>query len=178
MLRTITIAALLASGAMLTGHARANTRDAAPQLFMLQVNRDTTPGSIIPAIVSAGRDQLASVCEYTPEAAVRIENPMTPGDYEDVPCSEILGGDEPTGEARAPLTSNPGNERIGEAQQHLTPLGPLLCGLAGLIATTGAGKRCTDWRGPNSQVCSVGTFAYGLAWVAARTAAASAFGIR
>ena len=65
MLRTITIAALLASGAMLTGHARATTDDAAPQLFMLRVNCDTTPGSIIPAIVSAGRDQLPGVIEFT-----------------------------------------------------------------------------------------------------------------
>ncbi len=134
------------------------------QRFAVQLPRDVTTESVLPAIVAAGHDELAAACAATPGASIRILNPLASGTFEDVSCASVLQG-EGTAETSAALSSEPAGERVGEDQQSLTPLGGLLCSLASLIATTAAANECKKWRGPNSQVCGVGGMYSGAAWV-------------
>ena len=134
------------------------------QSFVVQLPSDVTTESIIPAIVTAGHEELASACAVTPGASIRILNPLASGAFKDVSCASVLQG-KGTAETSAAPSGDPAGERIGEAQQPLTPVGGVLCGLASLIATTAAANECKKWRGPNSQVCGVGGFGSGLLWI-------------
>lgn len=169
MLRTITIAGVLACGAMLPvlAHADLAHADEAQGTFMLQLEDDTTPATVIEQIAAAGRDQLVVACESTPAATVRILNPLASGDYADLACSTVLDND--TWQTSAAPSNASGDGRIGEAQQRLTPVGPVLCGLLGIFEGAAMAKACSDWRGRNSQFCNVGSVYTSVAWLVACT---------
>ena len=133
--------------------------------FVVFVDSATTKESDIPAILASGRAELIAACESNSGASVRIYNPMASGDYVDVSCAAVLGDEEVTGQAAAALGRSPGEGATGEAPQRLTPLGPLLCGLTGLITSAAQDRVCRDWRGRNSQFCNVGTFGSGTFWL-------------
>lgn len=87
----------------------------ASQIFEVQFEPAAQAEEAIPAIVEAGRDKLASACSGTPDASIRIMNPLASGAFEDVPCATILGGGESAEQSSEALTR--GGERIGQAQQ-------------------------------------------------------------
>jgi hypothetical protein len=135
----------------------AEQASSAPQSFSVQLRGATTAETVIPALVAA--------CESTPGASVRVVNPLASGEFADVSCAAILGGAELAGESQQALTSGPSDGPIGEAQQSITPVAPIICGLAALIAATAGARACSDWRGPNSQFCNVGNFGTNAAWL-------------
>jgi hypothetical protein len=143
----------------------AEQASSAPQSFAVQLRDATTAETVIPALVAAAHDQLAAACESTPGASVRVVNPLASGDFADVSCAAILGGTELAGESQQALTSGPSDGPLGEAQQSITPVAPIICGLAALIAATAGARACSDWRGPNSQFCNVGNFGTNVAWL-------------
>ncbi len=145
----------------------AEQSSSAMRRFVVLVDSATTKESVIPAILAAGRAELTAACESNSGAAVRIYNPMASGEYVDVSCAAVLGGEEVTGQKAEALTRAPGDEATGEAQQRLTPLGPLLCGLTSLITTTAQDRVCRSWRGRDSQFCNVGTFGSSAIWLLA-----------
>jgi hypothetical protein len=127
MLGTITTAAVLACGAMLTGCAADTTtldtadhgpvtaeQGDAPQTFEVRLGSDTTAEAAIPAIVEAGHAQLVAACASTRDATLRFLNPLASGDYADVACSAILDGGESIGQTSEALSSA---EHIGQVQQ-------------------------------------------------------------
>ncbi|MFS8064826.1 MAG: hypothetical protein ACMG6S_00515 [Byssovorax sp.] len=168
MLRTIKITAALACAAMLTGcaadtttpdqepaDARAEQADTRPQAFVIHFDDSTTPESVIPAIVAAAHDQLVTACEGNRGASVRVFNPLASGSYEDIQCSDILGGSEVIGQASAPVAN--GGERIGQVQQKWSPVG-LVCGALMLGAALawnwpGSHAGCNDPRAENPVGC-------------------------
>jgi len=85
------------------------------QSFAVQLPRDVTMESVIPAIVAAGHDELAAACAVTPGASIRILNPLASGTFEDVSCTTILDGGKSVEQASQAITS--GGERIGQVQQ-------------------------------------------------------------
>lgn len=161
MSKTITLGCSALALVLATG-STARAEDA--RRFEVQLSPGTTMETIIPSIVEAGREELAAACEQTPGGAVRILHPLASDDHVDVSCADILGG-ENIGQTSEALSTEPGGERTSEARQKLTPIGGILCGLAGLIATTAQNKVCSDWRGQNDQYCNVGTFGSGVAWI-------------
>jgi hypothetical protein len=148
--------------------APTDTADPAPALaeppaegqsFAVQLPHDVTTESVIPAIVAAGQDKLAAVCERTPGAGIRIANPLASGAFEDVQCSTILGESEMTEHASTALTS--GGERIGQTQQKFSPVG-LVCSALLLGATLawnwpGSHVGCNDPRAENPVGCQAVT---------------------
>ena len=90
-----------------------------------------TAEDVIPAILAVGHAQLVIACEQTPEASVRILNPLASGDYADVACSSILEGTRQTSDA---LTSDEKDGPIGTTQQKFGPISLLACGI-GTIGT-------------------------------------------
>lgn len=100
--------------------------------FELTLPDNTTEETVIPAIVEAGRDQLATACEAYPGASVRIFNPLALGSYEDIACSAILDGGESVGQTSESLMS--GGEHIGQAQQEIGPITLVGCGLMAIGA--------------------------------------------
>jgi hypothetical protein len=138
MLRPIRITAVLACSAMLLSCAADTTPpDQGPatspeqsptesQFFRLQLDSAMTAETAIPLILVAGHDRLAAACDSTPDAAVRIINPLVSGDYLDVPCSVILNG---TGETSVTMTSEPFGGSIGQAEQKLGLITFVMCGL-------------------------------------------------
>jgi hypothetical protein len=84
------------------------------QSFEVQLPRDVTMESVVPAIVAAGHAQLAVACASTPDASIRIMHPLASGSFEDVSCASIPSGDESTGETSAALSSA---EHLGQVQQ-------------------------------------------------------------
>jgi hypothetical protein len=172
MLRTITITAVLACAVMLTGCAADTmTRDQEPaeasagqadtplRAFALHLDNSTTSEDVIPAIIAAAHDQLVPACEGNPGASVRVFNPFAWETFEDVQCSDILGGHETTGQASASFMR--GDERIGQAQQSFSPVG-LLCSALVLGATLawswpGSHAGCNDPRAENPVGCQAVT---------------------
>ena len=140
------------------------TEAGASKPFLVSPTPHTTKENVIAQIIEAGHDQLAAVCAADPAASVRILNPLDADEQVDIACSTLLDGGESVGPSSAALTS-PGEESIGDTQQPLTPAGPILCGLASLIATTAGATACAEWRGTNSQFCNVNNFGSGAAWL-------------
>lgn len=140
-------------------------RAAASNAFVVMPTQDTSKENVIRQIVEVGHDQLAAACAADPAASVRIMNPLDADDHVDVACSTLLDGGESVGQSSEAPTSSSSEETVGVTQQPLTPVGPLLCGLASLIATTAGATACAEWRGPNSQFCNVGNFGSGAAWI-------------
>jgi len=181
MLRTFLVGSALALLSAVTGVAaaeplRTSEDEPAPGAepsgsstlrFVVLVDSATTKESVIPAILAASRAELIAACEGNSGASIRIYNPMASGDYVDVPCSTVLDGEEVAGPAAEALPRVSGEGAIGEARQRLTPLGPLLCGLTGLITSAAQDRVCRDWRGRNSEFCNVGTFGSGGLWLLA-----------
>jgi hypothetical protein len=83
--------------------------------FELTLPDNATAETVIPAIVEAGRDQIATACDAYPGASVRIFNPLASGSHEDIACSTILDGEQSVGQSQEALTS--GGENIGQVQQ-------------------------------------------------------------
>src|SRR4051794_34021458 len=71
--------------------------------FVVLVDSAVTKESVIPAILAASRAELIAACEGNSGASIRIYNPMASGDYVDVPCSTVLGGEEVSGQAAGAL---------------------------------------------------------------------------
>lgn len=92
----------------------------------------TTAETVIPQILAAGHDELASMCAVNPAASIRVFNPLASGSYADVTCSAILVGGESVERSSDALTS--GNEHIGQVQQEWSPFG-LVCSALVLGAT-------------------------------------------
>lgn len=157
---------LAVAGPARAGVGEPATDPGASNAFMLRLTPNASKDDVIHQIIKAGHDQLAAACVESPGASVRILNPLVSGDYADVACSTILDGSESVGQTSEALTSS-GHEPVGTAQQPITPVGPILCGLASLIATTAGARACADWRGSNSQVCNVGNFGSGAVWILA-----------
>lgn len=125
MTKTISLACLLLSGVLgcAANVVPTDTDDQGPALaeqiakgqsFEVQLSRDITAESVIPAIVAAGHTELVTACESTPGAAIRILNPLTSGSFENVSCAAILSGEESTAETSAALSSA---LHIGQVQQ-------------------------------------------------------------
>jgi hypothetical protein len=176
MMKTISLACFILSGALgcAADVAPTDTGDYGPALaeqaaegqsFAVQLSRDVTAETVIPAIVEAARGKLAAVCESTPGASVRVVNPLASGDFADVSCAAILSGAELAGESHQAFTSEPSDGPLGESQQSITPVGPILCGLAALLWSTAAARACYNSRGPNSEFCNVASFGSNVAWV-------------
>lgn len=100
--------------------------------FEVRLVPNVTTDDVIPAIVHAGHDQLAALCNEYPGVSIRVFNPLVSGSYEDVGCSTILGGSEATRQESTALGRD--GERIGTAQQPLSPFS-LVCGVLVLGAT-------------------------------------------
>ncbi|WP_437599817.1 hypothetical protein [Sorangium sp. So ce590] len=129
----------------------------APRSFVVALDRATTAESVIPQIVQAGRPELAAACADSPEALVRIFNPLDPGAFADVPCASVLhGGAVAEDTSPAPLFEE-GDEPIETDQQALSPFS-LGCAVfvlgSSLIATRAICprarnprdmKRCQNW---------------------------------
>src|SRR5512132_1452227 len=89
-------------GLVLSGSIFGCTADVAPldtdnhehargaRSFEVQVPRDVTAETVIPALVEASRGELAVVCAATPGASIRIMNPLASGTFEDVSCTSVL----------------------------------------------------------------------------------------
>lgn len=159
LLLLMTIAAPARAGAN-----EPTTQAGASEAFVVRPMPGTSKDNVIAQILEAGHDQLAAACAADPAASVRILNPLAADEHVDIACSTLLDGGESVAQSGAALTST-GDESLGETQQPLTPAGPLLCGLASLIATTAGATACSGWRGTNSQFCNVGNFASGAAWI-------------
>jgi hypothetical protein len=112
---------LVASGCGATDEPTTEPEPAASNGFELKLPDSATAETVIPAIVEAGHDQLAMACEASPVASVRIFNPLAAGSYEDIACSTLLDAEASVGPTSEGLVR--GDERIGEAQQRLTPIG-------------------------------------------------------
>jgi hypothetical protein len=176
MMKPISLACLVLSGALgcaadiaptATGDPEpAAEQTAEGQSFEVPLPRDSTAESVIPAILTAGHGELAAACATTPEASIRIMNPLASGAFNDVSCAKLLANEEPE-ETSAALVSDPAAERSGEARQPITPVGGVLCSLASLIAGAAAANACKQWRGPNSEFCGVGGMYSGVAWITA-----------
>ena len=122
MRRALTIAGVLVCTAMLTGcaadttptdHAGAEPTEAMQRTFQVQLRGDMPNEAVIPAILAAGHEQLTTACEQMPETTVRILNPLASGEYADIACSTILGGED-AAQASEALSST---EHIGQVQQ-------------------------------------------------------------
>lgn len=104
------------------GRARASeptsTLGASNEIVM-QLRGDTTAETVIPQIVEAGREQLASACAPTPTASVRIFNPLAEGSHEDVACSTILDGGSRSG--RRVRLSRAAESGSGRSSRHSAP---------------------------------------------------------
>jgi hypothetical protein len=171
MLRTFLVGCAFTLLSAVSGVAAADPSGSTSRGFVVLVDRGVTKESVIPAILAAGRAELVAACETNPGASIRIDNPMASGDHVDLSCAAVLGGDEEaTGQTAAALTRAPGapsEGATGEARQRLTPLGPILCGLTGLITSAAQDRVCRDWRGRDSEFCNVGTFGSSSLWLLA-----------
>jgi hypothetical protein len=163
-LSTPLLVVLAIAGPARAGADEPTTEPTASNAFMIRLAATPSKEDVIQQIVEAGHDQLAAACAVTPAASVRILNPLAAGDHADVACSTILDGGESVGQSSEALTSGR-EELVGQARQPLTPVGPLICGFASLIAMTAGARACADWRGENSQFCNVGNFGTGAAWL-------------
>ena len=108
----------------------------------MRLSQATTAETVLPQIVEAGREQLATACATSPGASLRLANPLAEGSYEDIACSAILDGGESVGLTSEALTS--GGENIGQVQQRWSPIGlgcTIFVGLAALIANYGLCSR-------------------------------------
>jgi hypothetical protein len=76
------------------------------QSFEVQLSRDVTAETVIPAIVEAARGQLAAVCEVTPGVAFRISNPLALGRLRG--CLVCVD----------PLRRGDGGDELGNREQH------------------------------------------------------------
>ncbi len=106
----------------------------ATQSFEVQVPRDITPGNVVAALVKAGRAELAAACEATPDASIRIMNPLASGTFEVLPCASVLDSDEATAASSTALTSNESDGPVGTVQQRWS-----LFGMACSVLTIGSG---------------------------------------
>jgi uncharacterized protein YdbL (DUF1318 family) len=132
---------------------------------VINLPADTTADNAIQAIVEAAHGKLATACSaMTTTAAVRVINPMRQGEYADVKCQDIMSN---TSIAVEPMRDMQAAESTGDhatTAETAQSLGPLLCGILGVIETGAMSRACSDWRGTTSQVCPVGGFATGMGW--------------
>ena len=149
------------------GLARADEPTSSPEAskpFVVQLRGDTTAETVIPQLVEAGREQLATACAPTPGASVRIFNPLAEGSYEDVACSTILDGGESVGQTSEALTSG---ERIGQVEQARSPIGLGCTAFVGLAALFANYALCNRPTAQQPEAChavnDAGMFGLGVA---------------
>jgi hypothetical protein len=117
------------------------------QSFEAQLPGDITAETVIPAIVAAGRVELAAACATAPGASIRVMNPLASSAFEDVSCSSVLQSLESTAATSASFTGNDSDGPIGTAQQKWSPFGvgcTVAVGLAALVATYALCPRATN----------------------------------
>lgn len=143
MRRAVTVAGVLVCTAVLTGcvadttptdHAGAEPTEAMQRSFQVQLRGDMPNEAVIPAILAAGHEQLTAACAQVPEMTVRILNPLASGEYVDIACWTILGGED-TAQASEALSST---EHIGQVQQKgvISTLACLVGGTAAFLGTS------------------------------------------
>ena len=109
------LAVLAAAGPAAAETNEPTTTPEASNAFVTLTPPTVDAETVIPLIVEAGREQLATACVANPGASVRILDPLASGSYEDIACSTLLDGGESVGQTSDALMS--GGEHIGQVQQ-------------------------------------------------------------
>lgn len=129
----------------------------APQTFEIFLEDAPTADTVIPQIVAAAHERLATACADRSSVLVRIWNPLIPGSYTDVPCTEILGTGTAVSEAGKALAREP----TGEARGEWSPVG-LVCSLLMFGAASAfnwpwAKEGCNNPRANDPAACQAAT---------------------